>query len=110
VEEGRRREPGTDDAARDSEEELLHARARHRLEIVEALSRAIELGWPLIEAIEGARDWAGAVQRLQGRPFEFTDVQAHHILDLTHARRTVQARTNLTDEAAELRTLLGTES
>ena len=53
-------------------------------------------------AIRSASDRHAALESLMGAPFDFTERQAQHILDMTVARQTVQARTNLTDESALL--------
>jgi DNA gyrase/topoisomerase IV subunit A len=80
--------------------------AVHRLPIVESLLRAMELGWPLIEAIEGSGDLEEARRRLTAPPFSFDEVSALHVLDMQHGRRTAQGRAWLLEEKAELERII----
>jgi len=77
-------------------------KALHRLPIVDSLLRAMDLGWPLIEAIEGSADPEDARRRLAAPPFPFDEVSALHVLDMQHGRRTAQGRAWLLEEKAEL--------
>lgn len=92
-----------DDAVGDEEAELERARAQHRLSIVEAIIRALDMGWELQEVIASSADRLEARQRLTSAPFDFTELEAEHVLDLQFSRRTKQARSFLEDEAAQLR-------
>jgi DNA gyrase/topoisomerase IV subunit A len=76
--------------------------AANRLPIVDGLLRAIDMGWPLIEAIEVCADRSEAQRRLTEPPFSFDEVQAMHVLDLQLGQRTAERRRQLTDEKAEL--------
>lgn len=87
----------------DDEVELLRARARERLQIVEALMRALDMGGELQEVIASSADKGDARARLSASPFGFSDIEAEHVLDLQFARQTRQARRFLEDEAAQLR-------
>jgi DNA gyrase/topoisomerase IV subunit A len=98
--------PSDADEPLDVERESRVASARHRLEIVEALLRALDLGLPLFETIESSADRGDARRRLVDPAFGFTVIQAEHILDLTLAQRTRASRGHLVDEAIELRTLI----
>lgn len=90
--------PGSDEEAG-----FLRERARVRLQIVEAVMRALDMGWELQEAIASSADRLEARQRLTSTPFGFTEVEAEHVLDLQFSRRTKQARSSLEDEAVQLR-------
>jgi hypothetical protein len=73
---------------------------------VESLLRAIELGWPLIEAIEGSKDGEDARRRLAAPPFSFDAVSALHVLDMQHGRRSAQGRGWLLEEKADLERII----
>jgi DNA gyrase/topoisomerase IV subunit A len=87
--------------------ELLRCRAATRLRVVDGLIRAIELGWPLIQAVQESADRSDAASRLQKEPFGFDEVQAQHILDLTPHQRTRQGRERLEAEQRELNEVIG---
>jgi DNA gyrase/topoisomerase IV subunit A len=80
--------------------------AEHRLSIVEALLRAIDLGWPVLETIENSPDRSEARRRLTDTPFSFDEVQAEHVLDMQHGRRTEEGRRSLSEEMSDLKRLL----
>lgn len=90
----------------DLDPELQRLRAQNRLGIIDALIRAIDIGWPLLEAIESSVDRQEARQLLGDSPFGFTEIEVEHILDLPLSRRTQQGRSNLEEEATALRALL----
>jgi DNA gyrase subunit A len=94
-----------DEPMGDDDVELL--RARVRLQIVEALMRALDLGWELHEAIASSADRGEARARLTASPFGFADIEAEHVLDLQFSRGTKQARSFLEEEAVQLREQLG---
>lgn len=80
--------------------------AIHRLPIVDSLLRATELGWPLIEAIEGSTDREDARHRLAAPPFSLDEVSALHVLDMQLGGRTTQGRAWLLEEKAELERII----
>lgn len=74
-----------------------------RLDILEAISRAIDR-WDLFSALVAASvDRTDAHRRLAGEPFHFSPQQAEHVLDLTIARRTRAAREALREEITAVR-------
>jgi DNA gyrase subunit A len=83
--------------------EFRLARARARAHIVEGLLRALDMIDAIIAAIRASDDKAAARVALISEPFEFTEVQAEHILDMTLSRLTRLGRTELDDELAKLR-------
>ncbi len=83
--------------------EFRLARAREREHIVEGLVRAIDMLDAVIETIRGSDDRAAARTALMASPFEFTEIQANHILDMTLARLTRLGRSELEEELVKLR-------
>lgn len=81
-------------------------RARERAHIVEGLLRCIDQLDLVISTIRESDDRADARGRLMATPFEFTEVQANHILDLTLGRLTRLGRSELEDEMAKLLTTI----
>jgi DNA gyrase subunit A len=79
------------------------AKAKARAHIVEGLLRALDMIDAIIAAIRASDDKAAARAVLMAEPFEFSEVQAEHILDMTLARLTRLGRTELDDELAKLR-------
>ena len=71
--------------------------------IVEGLLRALDVIDAIIALIRASDDRGAAREGLMAAPFEFSDVQANHILDLTLGRLTRLARHELEDEMAQLR-------
>ncbi len=78
-------------------------KARDRAHIVEGLLRALDAIDAIIALIRASEDRGAAREGLMAAPFEFTDVQANHILDLTLGRLTRLARHELEDEMTQLR-------
>ncbi|HEX2043144.1 MAG TPA: DNA gyrase subunit A [Acidimicrobiales bacterium] len=78
-------------------------RARDRLHIVDGLIKALDLIDRIIELIRGSADKAEAKAGLVAAPFEFSEVQAEHILEMTLVRLTRLGRSNLEEEQAQLR-------
>lgn len=78
-------------------------KAKERAHIVEGLLRAIDMMDAIIETIRGSADPNEARTKLMAKPFEFTEVQADHILQMTLRQLTRLGRTNLEDEMEELR-------
>lgn len=81
-------------------------KAERDLHIREGLLRALDMIDAIIAAIRSAPDRSGARASLMGEPFEFSELQAEHILNLQLARLTRLARSNLEQEIADLRTLI----
>ncbi len=78
-------------------------RARARAHIVEGLLKALDMIDLIIEAIRASDDKADARRHLRAEPFEFSEEQAEHILDMTLARLTRLGRSELEEEMAKLR-------
>jgi len=77
-------------------------RARDRAHIVEGLLKALDMIDAIIATIRASDDRASARTALIAAPFEFTEVQAEHILDMTLSRLTRLGRTQLEEELAQL--------
>ncbi len=78
-------------------------KALSRAHIVEGLIRALDMIDLIIETIRASDDKADARRRLMAEPFEFSEEQAEHILDMTLSRLTRLGRAELDKEIAELR-------
>ena len=78
-------------------------KARDRAHIVEGLLKAIDMLDLVIATIRGSDDRPSARTALMATPFDFTEVQATHILDMTLGRLTRLGRTQLEEEMAQLR-------
>ena len=92
-------------------------KARERAHILEGLLRAVDMLDAVISAIRESENRASARERLMAEPFEFSEVQADHILDLTLGRLTRIGRSELSEEyrekqaqIAELEKILADES
>jgi DNA gyrase subunit A len=81
-------------------------KAKDRAHIVEGLLKAIDMIDRIIELIRGSADKQEAREGLMGKGFEFTEVQAEYILDMTLSRLTRMGRTEYEDELAKLLTLI----
>jgi DNA gyrase subunit A len=82
--------------------ESLLKKAKARAHIVEGLLKAIDMIDRIIELIRGSADKQEAREGLMGKGFEFTEVQAEYILDMTLSRLTRMGRTEYEDELAKL--------
>ncbi len=82
--------------------EFLLEKARKRAHVVEGLLKAIDMLDAVIATIRGSDDRPAARTALMAAPFEFTEVQATHILDMTLGRLTRLGRTELEEEMAKL--------
>ena len=80
--------------------------AQARLHIVEGLIRALEMIDDVIAVIRASNDTASARAALMAAPFDFSEVQANHILDMALSRLTRLGRASLEEEAAEKRALI----
>jgi DNA gyrase subunit A len=78
-------------------------RAQARAHIVEGLIKALDMIDAIIAAIRASDSRADARDRLVSAPFEFSEVQAEHILDMQLARLTRLGRADLEEEMAKLR-------
>jgi len=78
-------------------------KAEARAHIVEGLLKAIDMLDAVIAAIRASDDRPAARAALMGAPFEFSEEQANHILDMTLGRLTRLGRSELDDEMAKLR-------
>ena len=79
------------------------ARATERAHIVEGLLRAVEILDDVIALIRSSADRPEARSGLMAGPFDFSEVQANHILDTPLGRLTRLGRSELAAELDELR-------
>ena len=77
-----------------------------RLHILEGLIRALDMIDEIIAVIRSSADTGSARAALMAAPFEFSEIQANHILDMALSRLTRLGKTNLEEEAAEKRALV----
>jgi DNA gyrase subunit A len=82
--------------------QFLLNKARSRAHVVEGLLKAIDMLDAVIATIRASDDRPSALESLQAAPFEFSEEQANHILDMTLSRLTRLGRTNLEEELAKL--------
>ena len=80
--------------------------ARRREHILEGLVRAVDRIDEIIAVIRASENRAAARTTLVGEQFEFSEIQANHILDLPLGRLTHIGRQELNDELAEKRALI----
>jgi DNA gyrase subunit A len=78
-------------------------KARDRAHIVEGLIKALDMIDAIIALIRGSEDRGAARDGLMAAPFEFSEIQANHILDMQLSRLTRLGRSQLEGELAELR-------
>src|SRR3546814_12016624 len=78
-------------------------KAQDRAHIVEGLLKAVDVLDEVIALIRGSEDRASARVGLTSAPFEFSDTQAEHILELRLGQLTRLARVDLETEMAALR-------
>jgi DNA gyrase subunit A len=90
--------------------DVVTRRSRHRLEkaqhdahIREGLIKALNVIDQVIALIRGSEDRPAARAGLMAPPFEFSEIQANHILDMALGRLTRLARIDLETEIAALR-------
>ena len=77
--------------------------AQRRAHIVEGLLKALDLIDEIIAAIRASADKPAAREALMAAPFEFSNEQAEHILDMQLSRLTRLGRSQLEEEMAKLR-------
>ncbi len=87
--------------------QYLLDKAEHRAHILEGLIRALDLIDRIIAAIRGSDDRAAARTALMTEPFEFSEDQSNHILDMTLVRLTRLGRSDLESELEEKRVAIG---
>jgi DNA gyrase subunit A len=75
---------------------------RERAHIVEGLVRALDVIEEIIALIRGSQDTETARAGLMAKPFEFSEIQANHILDMQLRRLAQLEGQKLRDELAEL--------
>jgi DNA gyrase subunit A len=90
--------------------EVITRRSQYRLRkreerahIVEGLLKALDMLDEVIATIRASADTPAAREALQAEPFEFSLLQAEHILEMTLSRLTRLGRSNLEEELATLR-------
>src|SRR3954452_17530139 len=81
-------------------------KAQARLHIVEGLIKALDMIDAVVKAIRASKDRAAARDALMVKPFEFSEIQANHILDMPLGRLTRLGRDELANEAKELGTTI----
>ena len=86
--------------------EFRVAAARARLHIVEGLLRALGAIDEIIALIRASENTGAARAGLMGEPFDFSEAQANHILDMALSRLTRLGRSQLEAEAGEKRSLI----
>ncbi len=77
-------------------------KAQDRAHIVEGLIKALDMIDAIIALIRGSDDRDAARQGLMAAPFDFSEIQANHILDMTLSRLTRLGRSQLDEELAKL--------
>lgn len=82
--------------------EFLLAKARDRAHIVEGLLKAIDMIDAIIALIRASADRGEARAGLMGEGFDFSEIQANHILDMPLGRLTRLGREDLDAELAQL--------
>ena len=94
----------------DHQVEVITRRSQYRLDkaqarahIVEGLIKALDLIDEIIAAIRASADKPAAREALMAAPFEFSELQAEHILDMQLSSLTRLGRSKLEEELAKLR-------
>jgi DNA gyrase subunit A len=77
-------------------------KARDRAHIVEGLLRALDMIDQIVALIRGSESADVARTALQATPFDFSEIQANHILDMPLRRLAALERQKLADEYSEL--------
>jgi DNA gyrase subunit A len=92
----------------DHQVEVITRRSQYRLDkaqarahILEGLIKAIDMIDAIIAAIRASADKQEARDALMATPFEFSELQAEHILDMPLSRLTRLGRAQLEEELAE---------
>src|SRR3984957_5625630 len=82
--------------------EFLLDKYQSRAHVVEGLLKAIDMLDQVIATIRGSDDRPAALEALRATPFDFSEEQANHILDMTLSRLTRLGRSNLEEEMTKL--------
>ncbi len=77
-------------------------KAEARLHIIDGLVRALDMIDAIIATIRASKDRGVARVSLMAKPFDFSEIQANHILDLQLGRLTQLGRDDLLAEQLEL--------
>ena len=77
-------------------------KAAARLHIVEGLLKAVDMIDAIVKTIRGSKDRSAARAALMAGRFDFSEIQANHILDMPLGRLTQLGRQELVDETKEL--------
>lgn len=92
------------------QKDVIRRRTQYRLEqnlarahILEGLIKALDAIDQVIAAIKGADDRGAAREALMSAPFEFSEIQANHILDMPLGRLTRLGHSELSRELEECR-------
>ena len=92
------------------QKEVIRRRSQFRLDkcearyhILEGLLRAVEMIDEIIALIRASKDRGVAREKLQLTPFDFSEIQSSHILDLALGRLTELGQKELAIEAKELK-------
>lgn len=92
----------------DHQKDVITRRSQYRLEqnqarahILEGLIKALDVIDEVIAAIKAAEDRAAARTALMAAPFEFSEIQANHILDMALGRLTRLGHSELNEELEE---------
>jgi DNA gyrase subunit A len=78
-------------------------KARERAHVVEGFLKALDHIDAIIELIRRSEDRGAAREGLMAAPFEFSEIQANHILDMRLGQLTRLARADLEEEMTKLR-------
>ena len=78
-------------------------KAKARAHIVEGLIKALDMLDAIIATIRASDDRSAARQALMAAPYDFSEEQANHILDMTLGRLTRLGRAELDEEMNQLR-------
>ncbi len=81
-------------------------KANHDLHINEGLLKAVQMIDQIIATIRGSEDRPAARQALMAGPFEFSEIQANHILDMALGRLTRLGREEIEKKVNELRAII----
>jgi DNA gyrase subunit A len=81
-------------------------KALDRLHIVEGLVKALDMIDAIVKAIRASKDRGAARTALTAKPFDFSEIQANHILDMPLGRLTRLGREELDKERKELEAIV----
>ena len=97
----------------DHQQEVVRRRTEYRLDearrrehILEGLVRAVDMIDEIIATIRASENRGAAREALMSGQFEFSEIQANHILDMPLGRLTQLGQQELNDELAEKRALI----